>query len=119
MYDGTDASGGDGADATFQALRGEFLEDSTEDLQNLISFLNEAMASSRPMQVVLRDARRVAVNLVGGANGFELPLIGVAAPRSSSAPLRTTSIAAACAGHGCAGARTCTSDTCSMSPATI
>ena len=34
-------------------------------------------------------------------------------------PLRTTSIAAACAGHGCAGARTCTSDTCSMSPATI
>ena len=31
----------------------------------------------------------------------------------------TTSIAAACAGHGCAGARTCTSDTCSMSPATI
>ena len=35
------------------------------------------------------------------------------APRSSSAPLRTTSIAAACAGHGCAGARTCTSDTCS------
>ena len=32
---------------------------------------------------------------------------------------RTTSIAAACAGHGCAGARTCTSDTCSMSPATI
>ena len=30
-----------------------------------------------------------------------------------------TSIAAACAGHGCAGARTCTSDTCSMSPATI
>ena len=27
------------------------------------------------------------------------------APRSSSAPLRTTSIAAACAGHGCAGAR--------------
>ena len=41
------------------------------------------------------------------------------APRSSSAPLRTTSIAAACAGHGCAGARTCTSDTCSMSPATI
>ena len=81
MHDGTDASGGDGADATFQALRGEFLEDSTEDLQNLISFLNEAMASSRPMQVVLRDARRVAVNLVGGANGFELPLIGVAAQR--------------------------------------
>ena len=31
----------------------------------------------------------------------------------------TTSIAAACAGHGCAGARTCTSDTCFMSPATI
>ena len=42
-----------------------------------------------------------------------------AARRDRSAPLRTTSIAAACAGHGCAGARTCTSDTCSMSPATI
>ena len=81
MHDGTDATGGDGADATFQVLRQEFLEDSTEDLQNLTSFLNEAMAGSRPMEVALQDARRVAVNLVGGANGFELPLIGVTAQR--------------------------------------
>lgn len=81
MQDGTDATGGDGADATFQALRQEFLEDSVEELQNLISYLNEAMAGGRPMEVALRDARRVAVNLVGGANGFELPLIGVTAQR--------------------------------------
>ena len=81
MHDGTDTTGGDGADATFQALREEFLEDSTEDLQNLISFLNEATAGGRPMEVVLRDARRVAVNMVGGANGFELPLIGITAQR--------------------------------------
>ena len=81
MHGGTDENGGDGADATFQALRREFLEDSGEELNNLISFLNEAMAGGRSMDVVLRDARRAAVNLVGGANGFELPLIGVAAQR--------------------------------------
>ena len=38
------------------------------------------------------------------------------APRSSSAPSPTTSIAAACAGPGFGAARTCTSDTCSTSP---
>ncbi len=81
MHDGTGATSGEGADATFQVLRQEFLEDSAEELENLISFLNEAAAGGRPMEVVLRDARRVAVNLVGGANGFELPLIGVAAQR--------------------------------------
>ena len=81
MHDGTDATGSDGAEATFQILREEFIEDSAEELQNLISFLNEAKAGGRPMEVALRDARRVAVNLVGGANGFELPLIGVAAQR--------------------------------------
>ncbi len=81
MQDGTGATGADGAEATFLALREEFLEDSTEELHNLTSFLNEAMAGGRPMEVVLRDARRVAVNLVGGANGFELPLIGVTAQR--------------------------------------
>jgi CheY-like chemotaxis protein len=81
MQDGTGATGGDGADATFRALRQEFLEDSVEELQNLISFLNEAMAGGRPMEVALRDARRVAVNMVGGAKGFELPLIGVTAQR--------------------------------------
>ncbi len=81
MEDDTGAAGGDGAEATFKALRQEFLEDSGEELQNLISFLNEAMAGGRPMAVALRDARRVAVNLIGGANGFELPLIGIAAQR--------------------------------------
>lgn len=81
MQDGTGATGHDGADATFQALRQEFLEDSVEELQNLVSFLNEAMAGGRPIEVALRDARRVAVNMVGGANGFELPLIGVTAQR--------------------------------------
>ena len=40
------------------------------------------------------------------------------APRSSSAPLPTTSIAAVCAGPGFGAARTCTSDTCFTSPAT-
>ena len=40
------------------------------------------------------------------------------APRSSSAPSPTTSIAAACAGPGFGAARTCTSDTCFTSPAT-
>ena len=81
MPDETAAVSNDAADATLQALRQEFLEDSAEDLKNLISFLNEAMAGGRPMEVALRDARRVAVNLVGGANGFELPLIGVTAQR--------------------------------------
>ncbi len=81
MHDSTDATGDDGADATFRALRQEFLEDSVEELHNLSSYLNEAMAGGRPMQIVLRDARRVAVNLIGGANGFELPLIGVTAQR--------------------------------------
>jgi CheY-like chemotaxis protein len=71
----------DAADATFQALRGEFLEDAAEDLKNLLSYLNEAMAGTRPVEEVLRDARRVAVTLVGGASGFELPLVGVAAQR--------------------------------------
>ena len=40
------------------------------------------------------------------------------APRSSSAPLPTTSIAAVCAGRGFGAARKCTSDTCFTSPAT-
>ena len=79
MHDATGTD--DGAEATLRALRQEFLEDAAEDLQNLVSFLNEAMSGGRPMEAVLRDARRVAVNLVGGANGFELPLIGVTAQR--------------------------------------
>lgn len=81
MSDGTGTAAGDGAEATFRALREEFLEDSAEELQNLISYLNEAMGGGRPMDVILRDARRVAVNLVGGATGFDLPLIGVTAQR--------------------------------------
>ncbi len=81
MHDGMNESTPDGADATFQALREDFLEDAAEDLNNLLSYLNEALAGSRPIDETLRDARRVAVMLVGGANGFELPLIGVAAQR--------------------------------------
>jgi len=81
MQDGAGTTGGDKAEATFRALREEFLQDSVEDLQNLISFLNEAKAGSRTMETALQDARRVAVNMVGGASGFELPLIGVAAQR--------------------------------------
>ena len=81
MQNGAGTTGSDGADATFRALREEFFEDSVEELLNLISFLNEAMAGGRPMEIALRDARRVAVSLVGGANGFEVPLIGVAAQR--------------------------------------
>ncbi len=81
MQDGAGTTGGDRAETTFRALREEFLQDSAEELQNLISFLNEAVAGSRTMEVALRDARRVAVNMVGGANGFELPLIGVTAQR--------------------------------------
>ena len=75
------APAADAADATFQALREEFLEDAAEDLKNFLSYLNEAIAGSRPVDEVLHDARRVAVMLVGGANGFELPLVGVAAQR--------------------------------------
>ena len=78
MHDETSAPA---ADATFQALREEFLEDAAEDLKNLLSYLNEGIAGSRPVDEVLHAARRVAVMLVGGANGFELPLVGVAAQR--------------------------------------
>ena len=81
MHDGMSTPAADGADATFQALRAEFLEDAADDLKNLLSYLNEAIAGSRPVDEVLRDARRVAVMLVGGANGFELPLVSVAAQR--------------------------------------
>ena len=81
MHDGMSAAAADGADATFQALREEFLEDAAEDLKNLLSYLNEGIAGSRPVDEVLHAARRVAVMLVGGANGFELPLVGVAAQR--------------------------------------
>jgi CheY-like chemotaxis protein len=81
MQDGAGTTGGDKAEATFRVLRQEFLEDSAEDLKNLISFLNEAVAGSRTMETALHDARRVAVNMTGGANGFELPLIGVTAQR--------------------------------------
>ena len=81
MQDGAETTGGDKAEATFRVLREEFLEDSAEELKNLISFLNEAMDGSRKMETALHDARRVAVTMVGGANGFELPLIGVTAQR--------------------------------------
>ncbi len=61
MHDRMSAPAADGADATFQALREEFLEDAAEDLKNFLSYLNEAIADSRPVDDVLRDARRVAV----------------------------------------------------------
>ena len=79
--DKTNETDGYEAEATLKALRNEFLEDSSEELLNLISYLNEAQAGGRPMEVALRDARRVAVSLVGGANSFEVPLAGVAAQR--------------------------------------
>jgi CheY-like chemotaxis protein len=81
MQGGAGTTSSDGADATFRVLREEFLQDSAEELQNLISFLNEATDGSRTMEATLHDARRVAVNMVGGASGFELPLIGIAAQR--------------------------------------
>ncbi len=81
MEDEVGNTGGLDADATFRALREEFLEDSAEELHILVSLLNEATTGGRPMETALRDARRVAVNLVGGASGFELPLIGVTAQR--------------------------------------
>lgn len=81
MQDGTGAAGGDGAEATLQGLRQEFIEDALEELRNLLSFLNQARTGGRLTDTILRDARRIAVGLVGGANGFELPLVGVTAQR--------------------------------------
>ena len=81
MHDGTSGPGADTVDATFLALRAEFLEDAAEDIKTLLSILNEAVSGTLSMEKVLRDARRAAVTLVGGANGFELPLVGVAAQR--------------------------------------
>ncbi len=81
MHDGMNVPAAHGADATFQGLREEFLEDAADDLKNFLSHLNEAIAGSRPVDEVLHEARRVAVMLIGGANGFDLPLVSVAAHR--------------------------------------
>ncbi len=81
MHEGASAPVSEGAEATFQALRRDFLEDTAEELKTFLSFLNEAIAGSRSTDGVLREARRLAVALVGGANGFELPLVGIAAQR--------------------------------------
>ncbi len=60
MHDGMGTPALDGAEATFRALRAEFVEDAAEDLKGLLSYLNEAIAGSRPVDEVLRGARRVA-----------------------------------------------------------
>ena len=62
--------------------------------------------------------RALARRRGGAARGHQQPDFMADKPSSSSAPSPTTSIAAACAGPGFGAARTCTSDTCSTSPAT-
>ena len=81
MHDGTSGPTQPKADETFEALRREFLEDAGEEVRNLLSFLNEASNGNHPTDEALVEARRVAVSLSGGANGFELPLVSVAAQR--------------------------------------
>lgn len=81
MHDGTSGPTQSKADETFEALRREFLEDAGEVVRNLLSFLNEASNGNHPADEALVEARRVAVSLSGGASGFDLPLIGVAAQR--------------------------------------
>lgn len=81
MHDGVGGPSPNKADETFDALRHEFLEDAAEDVRNLMSYLNEASAGNRPIEEALVDARRVAVMLSGGANGYELPLVAIAAQR--------------------------------------
>ena len=81
MHDGMGTPALDGAEATLRALRAEFVEDAAEDLKGLLSSLNEAISGGRAVEGVLREARRVAVMLVGGAKGFDLPLVGITAQR--------------------------------------
>ncbi|MEE8187580.1 MAG: hypothetical protein V3T80_00085 [Kiloniellales bacterium] len=81
MPDGTGGSAPPKAEETFAGLRHEFLEDASEEIRNLLSFLHEAVNGNRPAGEVLVEARRVAVMLSGGASGYELPLVGVAAQR--------------------------------------
>jgi len=81
MPDAFDAPISPSAEETLESLRHDFVEDAAEELNTLLSYLNEAETGNRPVADALRDARRIAVNLAGGANGFELPLVAVAAQR--------------------------------------
>lgn len=81
MHDGTPGPEVATAEETFDELRREFLEDAAEEIDRLLSHLNEAAAGNRPVPEALADARRAAVMLGGGANSFELELVGVAARR--------------------------------------
>jgi len=81
MPDAFDAPVSPNAEETLASLRHDFVEDATEELNTLLSYLNEAETGNRPVPEVLHGARRIAVNLAGGANGFELPLVAVAAQR--------------------------------------
>lgn len=81
MPDAFDAPVSASAEETLASLRRDFVEDASEELDTLLSYLNEAQAGNRAVNEVLREARRIAVNLSGGANGFELPLVAVAAQR--------------------------------------
>ena len=49
IHDGTSGPGADTVDATFLALRAEFLEDAADDLKTLLSYLNEAVSGIRSM----------------------------------------------------------------------
>ncbi len=81
MHDGTSGPTQPKADETFEALRRDFLEDAGDDVRNLLSFLNEASNGNHPVDEALVEARRIAVSMSGGASGYDLPLIGVAAQR--------------------------------------
>lgn len=81
MHDGQSAPPAAAGESTFLVLRADFLEDGADDLKALLSYLNEASTGARPVGEVMKEARRVAVTLVGGASGFDLPLLGVAAQR--------------------------------------
>lgn len=81
MPDAFDAPVAPSAEETLESLRHDFVDDATEELNTFLSYLNEAEAGNRPVAEVLHDARRIAINMFGGANGFDLPLVAVAAQR--------------------------------------
>lgn len=69
------------ADATFETMRKDFVDDSSEEVRGLLSKLHSLSGSRAALEKSWPTLRRLGLSLKGGAASFDLPLIGLAAQK--------------------------------------